>query len=289
MNTKTEKTAKGNGDETKSHCGTNQDGPKSGGTIASGSGEKVARVHRGNSRLGARKKLAPVGDMGTLAGDSGGGTGPGGAIPKGAAQAGKVAREIRLSFSPKQWGDIAAGAAFDGSTPERWARDVVLAFIPETLDAIRRANMTPAAREAEDTEAARKIAAMLPIVASQAISLSEDQTRATAICAAWEGMTFASFCRMGIFSWLECSFADMQGFATGRQGFCHAGQKEKAWARKWHKEAAPIMARLGWDGTSLQDSPAIPRREGGKAGRLGKIALPPPRKKQAGNTAERRA
>ena len=75
-------------------------------------------------------------------------------------------REIRLSFSPKQWANIVECAACDGSVPARWTKDVILAFIPETLEVIRRATMTPAAREAEDTEAARKIATALPKVAS---------------------------------------------------------------------------------------------------------------------------
>jgi hypothetical protein len=48
----------------------------------------------------------------------------------------------------------------------------------------------------------------------------------------------------------------MAGFATGAGHFRHAGRQEKQWAARFHKEAAPIMARLGWNGMALDPFPS---------------------------------
>lgn len=68
----------------------------------------------------------------------------------------------------------------------------------------------------------------------------------------------------------------MEGFATGAAHFKHGGKREMEWARKWHRHAAPIMARLGFNAgafrpclSTLPDRPGDPGS--GAAGQRGSV------------------
>ena len=169
--------------------------------------------------------------------------------------AGKAQVEIRLAFTPGEWADIQTVAAYDKTHPAQWERASVLSWVPETLDAIRRENLPPEARKTEDAKNARTIATIRQIMAQAELTLTPDEADAITLCASWERMTFAEFCRAGIFAMLESSFSNMIGFADNADGFPHGRQKERAWARKWHKLAAPIMARMGWNGMAFENFP----------------------------------
>jgi hypothetical protein len=174
--------------------------------------------------------------------------------PAGEARGPAPAREIRLTFTPEQWAEIEACAAFDETAPAQWAREAALSWIPETLDAIRAASLPPEARGAEEAKAGAVADAFRRSVAAAEIGLSRDEAAAVALCGAWEGVGFSGFCRVAILAYLEASFSEMACFATGAKGYRHGGKKAKQWAARFHKEAAPIMARLGWNGMTLDPS-----------------------------------
>ena len=293
MNNKTQKTAKGKGHE--SHCGTNQNHTKPGGTLTSTGGAGLGRKRSHPAKMGARRGRTSGRDLGTPAGDPRGQRGPGSkAKPKGTGPAPEkvavpgngdgVAVEIRLAFSPGEWADIQTSAAYDKTAPAAWAREAVLSWIPETLDAIRRDGLTPEEAAAETASNGRTIAAMRRIMAEAELDLSPDEGRAFALVAGWEGSTFAGFARAAILAFLESSFSEMEGFATGADGYKHGGKQEREWARQWHRDAAPIMARLGFKAGAFRPCRAtLPDRPGdpgsGAAGQrgsgaAGKVAFP---------------
>jgi hypothetical protein len=163
--------------------------------------------------------------------------------------------EIRLAFSPGEWAEILTSAAYDKSAPAAWARDAVLSWVPETLDAIRRDSMAPEISAAEDEKNARTVSAMRRIMTEADLGLASYEAEAISLCAAWESMSFAEFCRAGILAMLESSFGDLCGAVESATGSRKNWKKEKAWGRKWHRKAAPIMARLGWNGVAFQNFP----------------------------------
>ena len=190
-----------------------------------------------------------------------------------------VAVEIRLAFSPGEWADILTSAAYDKTAPAQWAREAVLSWIPETLDAIRRDGLTPEEAAAETASNGRTIAAMRRIMAEAELDLSPDEGRAFALVAGWEGSTFAGFARAAILAFLESSFSEMEGFATGADGYKHGGKQEREWARQWHRDAAPIMARLGFKAGAFRPCRAtLPDRPGdpgsGAAGQRARLRFP---------------
>ncbi len=145
-------------------------------------------------------------------------------------------------------------------------RKSVLAWVPEYLEAIRQECRNPEAAAEEAAKEDRLAAAIRQMMAAGEIGISSDEAAAASLCATWEGSTFAEFTRACILSHIEASFGDMEGFATGAAGFGHGGKKEGAWARKFHQEARPIMARLGWKDGAFRPFPAkLPDRPSGPA------------------------
>ena len=168
--------------------------------------------------------------------------------------------EVILSFSRKEWADIKKSAAFDSEKPETWLRESALLSVPETLDAIRRGKMTESQRAKED--AALALArGLMKTSPRYHFDLTPDQTLAIALCAEWEEITIARFCQIAIFSLLECSFGDMNAAATGNHSY-PISEMERKWAKKWHRKAAPVLTRLGWEGVGFPEGQSVGSRGG---------------------------
>jgi len=181
-----------------------------------------------------------------------------------ARKLGQSAIEFRLRFSLEEWRQIRACAAFDKEASAKWVRKSVLSWVPGYLEAIREEGLTPEEAAEQAAKQASAVAAIRQMMASDNLGMSSDESAAASLCGAWEGTTFAEFSREAILLHIEASFGDMEGFASGAVGFRHGGKKEKAWARKCHREAAPIMARLGWKDGAFRQFPAkLPDRPTG--------------------------
>lgn len=232
MKNKPQKPATGN----EYHCGTNQESKTTGGTLTSASGAGVGNPKRNPSTVGARAAHPSGRCLGSSPGEA---HDPGGAAP---------AREIRLTFTPEQWAEIEACAAFDEMAPEQWAEESIYCAITDSKETMTR-------RRAEESGQRSKLEAFRRrTIVIQELGFSPDEAAAITICGLWEGGDFESFCRDAALSQLEASFADMEGFATGKEGFRDCGRAEMHFAKRHYNFAASIMARLGWNGICI-DSP----------------------------------
>ena len=162
-----------------------------------------------------------------------------------------AAVELRLPFSSEQWADIQACAAYDKKSPDAWALEAVLSWIPETLEAIDLDRLPEKDRAAEEAKMANVAEVFRLNLAARVLGLSAEEVSAVSICAAWEGVGFTGFCRRAVVAFLEASFSDCEGFATGEEGYRHGGKSGRRRAAKHYAEAAPIMARLGWNGVTI--------------------------------------
>lgn len=107
------------------------------------------------------------------------------------------------------------------------------------------------AREIETPEV---LAASRRRIAAAEIGLTPDEESAAALCGEWHGEGFSGFCRGSILALVESTFAEMESLATRAGRSRNSGRQERHRAARFHKEAAPIMARLGWDGITLDPS-----------------------------------
>lgn len=159
--------------------------------------------------------------------------------------------EVRYTVSREEWEKIEACAAFDKKEPMDWLKSGGLSWIEETLEAIRQESRTAEQIESEESKGKLVRAALRRSLALSDLDLSADEATLVEICGVWEQVGFQGFCKDSIMAFLEASLAEMSCFASGLEGYRHGGAQEISWAKRHYKLAAPIMARLGWDGVKF--------------------------------------
>ena len=169
--------------------------------------------------------------------------------------------EIRPRFDAEQWRILTLFAAHDHETPENWIRELTLEILSTAIEELRRRVMLEIQRKVEAEQGASSSAATVPgpkIEPAQTVGqdvvktpanpiFSPQEERAIALCAEWMGMTYAALVREGVQFAVRAGFEDLEAFVKNPK----ADRKERAGARRLHRELAPIMAALDWDGKNV--------------------------------------